>query len=253
MTSPPKKRASGRGPTAAKARSNPAWDEALALRRAGRPAEALEALARGAGTGPGARAHPETRKLRGLLHADQAQEREAAGDIEGTAALLLSALADAPSFPDLHHRLGLARLRLLDLGARAPRSGRRRSSPAYAARLELALLEARQNRREPRCLPLGEAKPAAAHDEFQRGLARWRSRLGGGETCCAVRSASTRARRRAPRQSARCSATAATPCARARACSSRNIRTTRPISHSRSCVAGAASGTIAPGLRRRPN
>ena len=174
MTSPSKKRASARPPVAAK---NPAWDEALALRRVGRPADALQALARGAGTGPGGQAHPETRKLRALLHADQAQEREIAGDVEGAAALLLSALADAPGFPDLHHRLGLARLRLLDLeGARAAFEQASQLAPAYAApRLELALLEARQGRLgESLALlrRLGEAKPASAHDEFQRGLAR---------------------------------------------------------------------------------
>src|SRR5689334_16864718 len=99
--------------------ADPVWDEVLALRRAGRPGRALEALALLAEGDPASAGHAEFARLRGLLHADLAHERELRGDIEGAAAFLLKAIADAPKFPDLHFRLGIARLRLRDVqGAR---------------------------------------------------------------------------------------------------------------------------------------
>src|SRR5687767_9195153 len=84
------------------------WDRVHELRRAGRPAEALAALEAGAA----ADGDPDRamRRLRALLVADLALERETAGDWEGAERLLVEAVADAPRFPDLHHRLGMARL-----------------------------------------------------------------------------------------------------------------------------------------------
>jgi tetratricopeptide (TPR) repeat protein len=151
------------------------WDEVLALRRAGRPARALEALAHLAESDPPAARHAEFLRLRGLLHADLAHEREVRGDVEGAAAFLLRAIADAPRFPDLHFRLGMARLRLRDVaGARAGFEAALEIAPAYAApRVELALLDARQGRLgESLALlrRLGELRPNQAGEEFQRGL-----------------------------------------------------------------------------------
>ena len=154
--------------------ADPVWDEVLALRRAGRPARALEALARLAEADPAAAGHAEFTRLRGLLHADLAHEREVRGDVEGSAAFLLKAIADAPRVPDLHFRLGVARLRLRD-----PQSARKsfeqalEIAPNYAApRVELALLDARQGRLgESLALlrKLGESRNEAG-EEFRRGL-----------------------------------------------------------------------------------
>ena len=126
--------------------ADPVWDEVLALRRAGRPAKALEALAKLAEADPASAGHAEFSRLRGLLHADLAHEREVRGDVEGSAAFLLKAIADAPRFPDLHFRLGIARLRLRDVaGAREGFERALAIAPNYAApRVELALLDARQ-------------------------------------------------------------------------------------------------------------
>src|SRR5947209_5026404 len=100
--------------------AEPAWDEALALQRAGQPDRALAALERAAGECPALARHPETERLRARIHGDLAHACEARGDVEAAAARLAMALDCAPEFPDLHHRLGLARLKLRDFaGARA--------------------------------------------------------------------------------------------------------------------------------------
>lgn len=157
--------------------ADPAWDEVLALRRAGRPARALESLARLAEADKAAGGHPEFLRLRGLLHADLAHEREVRGDVEGAAAFLLRAIADAPRFPDLRFRLGLAQLRLGDLkGARASFETALEIAPTYAApHVEIALLDARQGRLgESLALlrRLNETRPVPEAEDFRRGLER---------------------------------------------------------------------------------
>jgi len=155
--------------------ANPVWDEVLALRRAGRPARALEALAHLAEGDARAAGHAEFARLRGLLHADLAHERELRGDVEGAAAFLLRAIADAPRFPDLHFRLGALRLRLRDIeGARKSFEAAVAIAPGYAApRVEIALLDARQGRLgESLALlrKLGEARAIPAVEDFRVGL-----------------------------------------------------------------------------------
>lgn len=154
-----------------------AWDEALSLRRAGRPAEALEALERWIAEEPSAREHVEIRKLRALLHADRASEADRTGHPTAAVEWLERAIADAPDFPDLHHKLGGARLRAGDpRGARAAFEEAVRRAPQFAApRLELALLEARHGRLGESLdllKRLAEHRRPAADDEFRRGLAR---------------------------------------------------------------------------------
>ena len=156
---------------------DPAWDEVLALRRAGRASDALEALARLAEDHPGSAQHKESRQLRALLHADLAAGREAAGHPREASELLERALIDAPSFPDLHHRLGVARARLGDKkGARVAFGEAIRLAPKFAAaRLELALLEARDGRLGESLdllRRLGEERPPRAMDDWREGLAR---------------------------------------------------------------------------------
>jgi tetratricopeptide (TPR) repeat protein len=155
--------------------ADPVWDEVLALRRAGRPARALETLAKLAETDPATAGHAEFARLRGLLHADLAHERELRGDVEGAAAFLQKAIEDAPRFPDLHFRLGVARLRLRDHeGARKEFEAALAIAPSYAApHVELALLDARQGRLgESLALlrKLGEGHHKEAGEEFRRGL-----------------------------------------------------------------------------------
>jgi tetratricopeptide (TPR) repeat protein len=153
------------------------WDEALALQRAGRAQQALDALAREGAVRPGFTAHAETRRLTARLHADLAHAHEARGDIEGAAAHLVAAAAAAPEFPDVFHRLGVARLRLSDLaGARDAFRRALALAPTYAApRLELALLDARQGKLgESLALlkRLGETRGAEARADLTRGLER---------------------------------------------------------------------------------
>jgi tetratricopeptide (TPR) repeat protein len=155
--------------------ADPVWDEVLALRRAGRPARALESLARLAESDAASGGHAEFARLRGLLHADLAHEREVRGDVEGAAAFLLKAIADAPRFPDLHFRLGVARLRLRDTqGARQGFEQALAIAPNYAApQIELALMDARQGRLgESLALlrKLGEKREVG--EEFRKGLER---------------------------------------------------------------------------------
>jgi tetratricopeptide (TPR) repeat protein len=155
--------------------ANPVWDEVLALRRAGRPARALEALAHLAEGDARAAGHSEFARLRGLLHADLAHERELRGDVEGAAAFLLRAIADAPRFPDLHFRLGTLRLRLRDVeGARKSFEAALAIAPDYAApRVELALLDARRGRLgESLALlrKLGETRAVPVVEDFRAGL-----------------------------------------------------------------------------------
>jgi tetratricopeptide (TPR) repeat protein len=167
----------------------PAWDEVLALRRAGRPEDALDALERLCAADPRAGAHGQTRALRALLIADQADSLARAGDVLGATVLLEQALLDAPRFPDLHHRLGLMRMRGRDpRGARASFEQAVQLAPGYAApRLELALLEAREGRLGESLdllRRLGEGRAARESEEFARGLERiaeadWE---GGGES-----------------------------------------------------------------------
>jgi len=158
--------------------AEPAWDEALALQRAGQPERALAALERFAEGEDALARHPELTRLRARIHGDIAHARESAGDVEGAAARLLLALDQAPDFPDLHHRLGVARLKLRDFeGARAAFERAIALAPAYAApRVELAFLDARQGR-------LGESlallkrladsgAPGATRAEVKQGLAR---------------------------------------------------------------------------------
>ncbi len=154
-----------------------AWDEALALRRSGRPTEALAALERWLTEDPGARDHAETRRLRALLHADSASEAERHGDPAAALRALERALEDAPDFPDLHHRLGVVRLRVGDAKrARVAFQEAIRRAPGFAApRLELALLDARQGKLGESLellRRLGEQTRPVAEDEFRRGMAR---------------------------------------------------------------------------------
>jgi tetratricopeptide (TPR) repeat protein len=155
----------------------PAWDEVLSLRRAGRPEEALAALDRLCGDDPRAAEHGQVRGLRALIGADLADARVLAGQLAEGIGLLEQALVDAPRFPDLHHRLGVLRLRDRDVrGARAAFEQAVRLAPAYAApRLELALLEARDGRLGESLdllRRLAEGKAARGKDEFERGLER---------------------------------------------------------------------------------
>jgi tetratricopeptide (TPR) repeat protein len=156
---------------------DPAWDEVLALRRAGRPEEARAALERLAGTDPRVADHGQTRVLRALIAADLAERRARAGGVGEAITLLEQAVVDAPRFPDLHHRLGLLRLRARDnRGARASFEQAVRLAPGYAApRLELALLEARDGRLGESLellRRLAEGRAARGRDEFERGLER---------------------------------------------------------------------------------
>jgi tetratricopeptide (TPR) repeat protein len=156
---------------------NPAWDEVLALRRAGRPEEARAALERLCAADQGVREHGQMRGLRALIHADLADLRALAGDVDEAIRLLEQALADAPRFPDLHHRLGLQRLRARDVrGARAAFEQAVRLAPGYAApRLELALLEARDGRLGESLellRRLAEGRAARGKDDFEHGLKR---------------------------------------------------------------------------------
>ncbi len=155
----------------------PVWDAVTRLRRAGRPAEGLAALEAHATAEPALREHPQTRVLRALLVADIGDQSLAAGDVAGALALFERAVADAPRFPDLHHRLGVARLRALDPGgARAAFEEAVRLAAGFAApRLELALLDARDGRlgESLQLLKrLGETRAPAVRGEFERGLAR---------------------------------------------------------------------------------
>ena len=155
----------------------PFWDDVTRLRRAGRPGEAMAALEARAAADPALAAHGQTRALRALLAADLGEMRLAAGDLPDAVALYERAVAEAPRFPDLHHRLGLARLRSLDTkGARAAFAAAVVLAPGFAApRLELALLEAREGRLgESLALlkRLGEVRTPAVRDAFERGLAR---------------------------------------------------------------------------------
>jgi len=155
----------------------PAWDEVLALRRAGRPEEAKAALDRLCGSDPRTLEHVQVRGLRALIVADLSETRSMAGDVVGAIALLEQALVDAPRFPDLHHRLGLLRLRARDVrGARAAFEQAVRLAPGYAApRLELALIEARDGRLGESLellRRLAEGRTARGKDEFERGLER---------------------------------------------------------------------------------
>jgi tetratricopeptide (TPR) repeat protein len=153
------------------------WDEVLSLRRAGLASDALEALARLAEDHPGSAHHKESRQLRALLHADLAAAQEAAGHPREAAELLEKALTDAPAFPDLQHRLGVARARSGDRrGARAAFAEAIRLAPKFAAaRLELALLEAREGRLGESLdllRRLGEERTPRASDDWREGLAR---------------------------------------------------------------------------------
>lgn len=155
----------------------PAWDEVLALRRAGRPEDARAALERLCAADPRAAEHGQTRALRALIHGDLAEARALAGGVTEAIELLEQATADAPRFPDLHHRLGLLRLRQRDTrGARASFEQAVRLAPGYAApRLELALLEARDGRLGESLellRRLAEGRAARGRDEFERGLER---------------------------------------------------------------------------------
>src|SRR5687768_18304622 len=97
----------------------PAWDEVLALRRAGRPEEARAALERLCATDSRAAEHGQTRALRALITADLAEARALSGSVNEAIELLEQATVDAPRFPDLHHRLGVLRLRQRDKIGRA--------------------------------------------------------------------------------------------------------------------------------------
>jgi tetratricopeptide (TPR) repeat protein len=156
---------------------SPAWDEVLSCRRAGRPDEALVALERLCAADPRVLEHGQTRALRALIFADQAEARLRLGEFEAAAELLEQALVDAPRFPDLHHRLGVLRLRARDVrGARDAFEQAVRLAPGYAApRLELALLEAREGRLGDSLellRRLGEGRPEGGQVEFERGLER---------------------------------------------------------------------------------
>jgi protein O-GlcNAc transferase len=155
----------------------PAWDEVLALRRAGRPEDARAALERLCAQDPRTADHGQTRALRALIASDLAEVRARSGDVAGGVELLEQATADAPRFPDLHHRLGLLRLRQRDVrGARASFEQAVRLAPGYAApRLELALLEACEGRLGESLellRRLAEGRAARGRDEFERGLER---------------------------------------------------------------------------------
>lgn len=157
--------------------SAPPWDEVLALRRAGRPEEARAALERLVVADPRLAEQGQVRALRALLAADLAEARALAGDVAAAAELLEQALVDAPRFPDLHHRLGLLRLRARDpRAARASFEQAVRLAPGYAApRLELALLEAREGRLGESLellRRLGESHPGEGRLDFERGLER---------------------------------------------------------------------------------
>ncbi len=162
-------------PTPLAAAEGPAWDEVLALRRAGRPNEARAALDRLCAADPRAAGHAQVRGLRALIGADLADARALGGDVAEAIVLLEQAVVEAPRFPDLHHRLGVLRLRGRDTrGARAAFEQAVRLAPGYAApRLELALLEAREGRLGDSLdllRRLAEGKAARGRDEFERGL-----------------------------------------------------------------------------------
>jgi len=156
---------------------SPLWDEVTRLRRTGRAAEGMAALEERAAADPAFLDHPQTRALRALLAADLGDARLAAGDVPEAVALFERAVADAPRFPDLHHRLGVARLRARDpKGARSAFEEAVRLAAGFAApRLELALLEARDGRLGESLdllKRLGETRTPAVRGEFERGLAR---------------------------------------------------------------------------------
>ncbi len=155
----------------------PLWDEITRLRRAGCPAEAMAALEAQAAGDPVLAAHGQTRALRALLAGDLGDLRLASGAIPEAIAHFERAVVDAPRFPDLHHRLGVARLKARDTkGARGAFESAVQLAPGFAApRLELALLEAREGRLgESLALlkRLGEVRTPAVGAEFERGLAR---------------------------------------------------------------------------------
>jgi tetratricopeptide (TPR) repeat protein len=119
------------------------WDQTLRLRRAGRPAEALQALELDlvdSGTQPTAK----IRRLRASLLLELARAARSEGDTAAALGHLDRARTDG-SFPDLCYERGLVQLALGDReAARASFAEALSLAPRYAlAGLELALLEAR--------------------------------------------------------------------------------------------------------------
>ena len=106
----------------------PLWDEVTRLRRTGRPAEGLAALEAHAAADPRCSSIRRPASCARSCVADLGDPRLAAGDVPEAVALFERAVADAPRFPDLHHRLGVARLR-----ARRPQGRPRRVRGGRAA------------------------------------------------------------------------------------------------------------------------
>jgi tetratricopeptide (TPR) repeat protein len=151
---------------------NAPFEPALALAREGRLEEALEALA--AAVTPRQGPAPQ-RSAGALAHAEVARLAEAAGDPVTATRAIDEALRLAPSFADLHHH----RARLLIAQQQRPAARRAleaalRINPRYvAARLELALLDAREGLLAESLAALRALEQERRVEEpraFQRGL-----------------------------------------------------------------------------------
>ncbi len=120
-----------------------AFEPALALARAGRPEEALAGLSQVVAAGG---AQGQGRSAGALAYAEVARIAEATGALATAERALDEALRLAPDYADLHYRRGCLLLRRQQgPAARAALQESLRINPRYvAARLELALLDARE-------------------------------------------------------------------------------------------------------------
>jgi len=148
------------------------FEPALALARAGRRAEALDALCllTREGGDAGRRGDAAT-----LAFVQVARRAEAAGDTATALRALDEALRLKPRFADLHYRRGCVLLGAQDgAGARAALARALAINPEFlAARLELALLDARQGFLSEALVALralGAEPEVAMPGAFQRGL-----------------------------------------------------------------------------------
>lgn len=154
------------------------WDQVLRLRRAGRPAEALEAL-EGDRRESGAAPTTQLRRLRASLLGELARTAREAGD-PATAIKHLDRAREDGGFPDLSYERGLAHLVLGEReAARAAFADALALAPRYtAAGLELALLEARDGRiaeAVSRLRRLGDSVPPEQRRRLTEGAERLRA------------------------------------------------------------------------------
>ena len=151
---------------------NAPFEPALALAREGRLEEALDLLSATLGGSPGRGPH---RGAAALAFAEVARLAEAAGDLVGATRAIDEALRLAPTYADLHHqRAGLLIRQLQRPAARKALQQALDINPRYvAARLELALLDAREGLLTESLAALRALEQERRVEEpraFQRGL-----------------------------------------------------------------------------------